>query len=309
LLKNPNIKTVASSRTIPGKTYEIRSYRKKEDDPKSLVMMQDEVSYEYRELMRLEMVAGRFFSREYGTDNNAIVINESAAKALGFDNPIGKTLTTPWKKGQLLTIIGVIKNYHIESLHKNVEPLALELNPDVNGYISIKLNTSENIHETVSLIDDKWHLYSNDPFQYFFFDQEYENMYRAEANTGRVLTIFAGLSIFISSLGLIGLIMHTASARRKEVGIRKVLGAGSFSVIRLLSGDFVKLVIVATLVSWPIAYLATGYWLRSFTERVPFNLWAYVSATLIVAVVGSFAIGFQTIKAASGNPVDSLRSE
>jgi putative ABC transport system permease protein len=309
LLKNPNIKTVASSRTIPGKTYEIRSYRKKEDDPKSFVMMQDEVSYEYRELMRLEMVGGRFFSREYGTDNNAIVINESAAKALGFDNPIGKTLTTPWKRGQLLTIIGVVKNYHVESLHKNIEPLALELNPDVNGYISIKLNTSENIRETVSLIDDKWHLYSNDPFQYFFFDQEYENLYRAEANTGRVLTIFAGLSIFISSLGLIGLIMHTASARRKEVGIRKVLGAGSFSVMRLLSGEFVKLVVVATLVSWPIAYFATDYWLRSFTERLPFNLWAYVSATLIVAVVGSFAIGFQTIKAASGNPVDSLRSQ
>lgn len=309
LLKNPAIKAVANSGTVPGKTYEIRSYRRK-DDAVSFVWMQDQVSYEYRELMDLEMVDGRFFSKEYGTDNNAIVINESAAKALGFDDPIGKNLTTPWKKGQLLTIIGVVKNFHIESLHKNIEPLALELNPAVTGYISIKMNAAdENIRETISRIDDTWRRYSDSPFQYFFFDQEYENLYRSEANTGKILTIFAALSIFISSLGLIGLIMHTASARRKEIGIRKILGAGSLSVMRLLSSEFIRLVIVATLISWPIAWLASNYWLMNFTERLPFNLWIYIGATLIVAMVGSFAISFQTVKASSGNPVDSLRSE
>jgi putative ABC transport system permease protein len=308
LLKNPNIKVVANSMTIPGKPYDIRAYRKK-DDATTFIWMQDQVSYEYRELMGLEMVSGRFFSKEYGTDTNAVIINEAAAKALGFDDPIGRNLTTPWKRGQLLTIVGVVKNYHIESLHKNVEPMALELDPGINGYISIKVNAGENIRETVGMVEDAWHRYSDNPCQYFFFDEEYEKLYRSEANTGRILTIFAALSISISSLGLIGLIMHTASARRKEIGIRKVLGAGSLSVMRLLSGEFIRLVVVATAVSWPIAYFATKYWLRSFTEQLPFNLWVYVGATLIVAAIGTFAISFQTVKASSSNPVDSLRRE
>ena len=187
----------------------------------------------------------------------------------------------------------------------------MELAPgNLRGYVSVKLTGGKNIRETVEFIEDTWRRYTAEkPFQCFFFDEDYENLYRSEFTTGQILIVFATLSIFIACLGLVGLITYTASVRRKEIGIRKVLGAGVGTLIRLLSGEVVRLILVATLISWPFAYLATDYWLQNFAERIGINPWIYIGATLVLATVVSIAISFQTIRAALGNPVDALKQE
>lgn len=312
LLQNPAIVTVSNSSAIPGKTYKIRAYRKY-DDPKdeTFVFKNNQVSYEHFALMEFELVSGRFFSKEFSSDSNALVINEAAAKAFGFESPIGKTLRSVWKKGRPLPIIGVIKDYNTESLHKNIEPITLELDHDNSeGYVSMKLKGTQNVSETLAFIEDSWYRHASGmPFQYFFFNQDYQNLYKSESTAGQVLIVFAGLSIFIACMGLIGLISYTASVRRKEIGIRKVLGADTSTLIGLLSKKIIQLFVVATLIAWPLAYVGSGYWLQNFTNRIVTDPWLYIAATISLTLVVACTISFQTIKAALSNPVDSLRQE
>ncbi|MDN5205490.1 ABC transporter permease [Fulvivirgaceae bacterium BMA10] len=309
LLQNPAIKTVVNSKTIPGKEYAKRSYRK-QGAPETFLFMHNHVNFDYRELMGLELVSGRFFSKAHKQDTNAVVINVAAAKAFGFEDPIGQKLTTPWKPGQLVEIIGVVKDYHTESLHKRIEPIALELIPNnTSGYVSMKISNGEAIRETIAYVQDTWSKHTDKPFDYFFFDEDYEHLYRSEATTGQIFVVFAILSIFIACLGLIGLITFTASVRKKEIGIRKVLGAGTRSLIRLLSNDIVRPMMIATLLACPIAFLASDYWLQNFASRISISPWSYILSTCIVILIGSIAISFQTIKATRNNPVDSLRQE
>ena len=310
LLTSSDIKTVANSQTIPGKEYLIRSYRKK-DDAQTFLFKNNQVTFEHQELMGFKLVSGRFFSRAYGADSSGVVINEATAKALGFKDPVGKQLTSAFRPGELLTIIGVMEDYNIGSLHENVGPVTLELAPqNLKGYLCIKMGSSQNIRETIEFVEDAWMRYTdNKPFQCFFFDEDYEYLYQSEFTTGRLLIVFAALSIFIACMGLMGLITYTASVRKKEIGIRKVLGAGLGTLLRLLSGEIARLMLVATLISWPLAYLATDHWLMNFTDRIDINPWIYVGSTLALVTVVSFAISFQTIKAALGNPVDALRQE
>lgn len=309
LLKHPNIQAVANSETLPGKTYQIRSYRRK-DDAQTFLFQNNQIAYEYMDMMGFEMVAGRFFSKNFSSDSNAVVLNESAAKALGYDDPIGKPLTSAFKSGTI-TIIGVVKDYNIESLHKDVGPVSLELSPNVdNGYISVRMNSTQNQRETMAFLENTWDKHSNSkPFQYFFYDQEYENLYKSETSTGRVLLVFSALCIFIACLGLIGLISYTAVIRKKEIGIRKVLGADTGTLIRLLSSQIIRLILIATLISWPVAYLATDYWLQNFADHISISPWMYVGSTLGVLLVVGLAISYQTIKASMSDPIDSLRQD
>ena len=309
VLKNPAISTVADSKTIPGKEYTKRSYRK-QGNPETYLFRYNQVSFDYQELMGLELAAGRFFSEEYGLDSNAIVINETAAKTLGFDDPVGESLTSPWRKGELMKIIGVVKDYNIQSLHNTISPMALELrHSNLDGYISIKVNHGEQVRETIEHIEDTWDHHTSVPFDYFFFDEDYENLYQFESTTGKVFVIFGALSVFIACLGLIGLVTHTASSRKKEMGIRKILGASTLTLTRLLSNDITQVILVATAVAWPLAYITSRYWLQNFVEQAPTSPWLYVVSTLIVVVIGGLAISFQTLKTATANPVDSIRQE
>ncbi|GHN02343.1 ABC transporter permease [Cytophagales bacterium WSM2-2] len=313
LLTNPDIVTVAHSNTLPGKLYPERSYRVKGDD-ESFVFKFNHASYSFQEVMGFQLIAGRFFSKEHRLDSSAVVINEAAAKKLGFDDPIGKELTSAWhKKGELLTIIGVVKDFNIESLHKNIDPIAMELMPENSiegGFITVRISSGENIRKTVQSIADTWSKHSNGKlFEAFFLDQDYENIYQSEFTTGNVLVVFAGLSIFIACLGLVGLLAFTATVRKKEMGIRKILGAGPGQLINLLSADVLRLIAAATVVAWPLAYVAASYWLRNFIVRIEINPWLYFLATLTVALMCAAAISFQVVKAATGNPVHSLRQE
>lgn len=310
LKSNPNVRQVVHSLTLPGKGYSIRSYRPINRD-KTFLFPNNQISFNYDEVMDLELIAGRFFSKEHKADSNAVVINEAAAAALGFKDPIGQKLRSPWHMGQPLTIIGVMKDYYVESLHQPIVPVSLELMPDRSSqYISVKLNGAQDIRRTLEFIEEKWSGYTNDhPFQYFFYDEEYEKLYQNETATGQVFAVLASLSILIACLGLVGLISFNISTRKKEVGIRKVLGASIYTLVWLLSNHMVRTALIASILSWPIAYFAIDYWLQNFAERTSINPWSFILATGVVLVIGGMAISFQTIRASLMNPVESLRQE
>ncbi|MEO9806142.1 MAG: ABC transporter permease [Reichenbachiella sp.] len=314
LLKNPNIKEVANAMSIPGKDRYNNNAHMTEENPESpYLLFENRVSFGYAELMNLELVEGRFFSKDYPSDSNGVVINEAAVRTIGYDEPLGKRFINQDRQGnkQLMTIIGVVKDYHIESLHKPIEPSMLRLMPgNWEGYVTIKLSNTHNVRETLQFIESTWFNHSyNKPFQYFFFDDDYANLYNSESTTAQVFVVFAGLSIFIACLGLIGLVTYTAAIRKKEIGIRKVLGASTTTLIKLLSNEIVKLIIISTLIAWPLAYFATDYWLQNFADRLSISPWIYLTSTFIVVFIGGLAISFQTLKASMGNPVDSLRQE
>ncbi len=310
LMSHPAIEAVSKSETVPGRNYEIRSYRRK-DESETFLFLNNQVTYDYQDLMGIEVVEGRFFSKAFGADSNAVVINEAAAAAFGFDDPIGQKLTSAFKKGRTLTVIGVVKNYHYESLHKSVAPSSLELAEDwMNGYVNLRLAHTNDLAETLGFIEDRWRLHANSkPLQYFFLDQQYEDLYQSEKTTGTILVLFSGLSVFIACLGLIGLVAYSIAIRQKEIGIRKVLGASVRSLLVLLSGNIAKLVVLAALVAWPIAYFATDYWLQNFAERVSISPMIYVVATIALISIVSLFLALQTLRAANSNPVESLRDE
>lgn len=314
LLNNPNVKEVANALSIPGKDrYNNNAHMTEENPDSPYLLYENRVSFGYAELMGLELVEGRFFSKDYPSDSSAVIINESAVKTIGYTEPIGKKFLDQDRDGNIryMTVIGVVKDYHIESLHKRIEPVMLRLMPgNWEGYVAVKLSNTHNIRETLRFIEDTWFDHSyNKPFQYFFFDDDYANLYRSESTTAQVFVVFAGLSIFIACLGLIGLVTYTASIRKKEIGIRKVLGASTGTLIKLLSNEIVKLIVISTLIAWPLAYFATDYWLQNFADRLSISPWIYIVSTFVVVFIGSLAISFQTIKASMSNPVDSLRQE
>lgn len=315
ILKNPNVSMVANTVSVPGKSHNYNyNLFVPEDTPKDPVLLyQNFASFEYAHLMGFELAKGRMLSKEFLSDSSAVILNESAAKLLGFEQPIGKRFINRNIDNTVdyFTIVGIVKDYHISSLREAVKPTILRLMPgNREGYLLIKINNQSSISETISSIEDDWYRYSNNkPFQYFFFDEDYEKIYKSEKTTGKIFLIFTFLSVFIACLGLIGLITFSITIRRKEIGIRKVLGANSISIAGLLSKEIFKLVILATVISWPLAYYASNYWLENFADRVAFQPWIYLASTILVGVIGMGAISVQTIKATSANPVESLRTE
>ncbi len=313
LKQHSNIVATANATAIPGKNYHLQSFRR-EENVDVFLFLTNQVSFGYESLMGLELKAGRYFSTSYSTDSNAVVINEAAAKALGYVDPIGKNLLTPngdGKGGQdALPIIGVVKDFQFASMHKHIEPMALKLLPkNKDGYVVIKINNDKNIRETLSFIEENWRRYTDMPIETFFFDKDYEHLYQSESTTGKIFLTIAVLSIFISCLGLVGLITFMANMRHKEIGIRKILGASIKSLILLLSNDIVRLVLIAIVISWPLGYFLSEHWLENFANQHHISWWYFVAATLIVTLIAAASISFQTIKAALIDPTKFIKDQ
>ncbi|MCJ7681961.1 MAG: ABC transporter permease [Candidatus Aminicenantes bacterium] len=265
------------------------------------------VDYYFLETFGLEMAAGRFFSREHKTDQtDAYVINEAAAKAMEMENPVGKQLTV-WNSSR--RIIGVVKDYHFESLHNRIIPMAMRIEP--NGYQQACVRISpHNIPGTLSILQNKWkELYPRYPFEYSFLDDTLQSQYRSERQIGKIVTIFTVFALLISCLGIFALSSFTAERKTKEIGIRKVLGATVSSVIRKISGEFILLVLIANAIAWPIAAVLMNRWLQTFAYRVSIGWLTFALAGAAVLLISLLTIGKQIIQAASANPVDSLRYE
>ena len=282
-------------------------------DTKNGIDMQSwRVDYDYVRTMGMEIVQGRNFSKDYGSDSSAILITETTAKMLGYEEPVGKRIFLPGDKPGdpfiPFSIIGVIRDFHFESLRKKLGPLCLGLD-NRGGLASFKVSAS-NSQLLIAQMEKKWKsLAPGMPFSYRFMNDSFDEMYRNEQRAGTVAVIFAILAILIACLGLFGLVTYMAEQRTKEIGIRKVLGASVADVVAMLSKDFLLLVAIASIIAFPVAWWAMNKWLQDFEYRVHISVWVFVIAGVAALLIALITVSFQAIKAAIANPVKSLRTE
>ena len=277
-------------------------------EPNSKPMFtQASIGYDFAKTMNIKVLQGREFSKAFGTDTAAYIINEQALKKIGFKNPIGSRLTFWNKKG---TVVGVIKDFHFNSLHVPVNALILRLGEkDDYGSILVKTKAGQTKAALASLEKLCKQLNPKFPFTYQFSEDEYQKLYTSEIMVGKLSNYFAFLAVFISCLGLLGLAMFTAEQRTKEIGIRKVLGAGIGSIFNLLSREFLILVLIALLIASPMAWYIMDKWLDDYAYKTHISWWMFVIAGIVAIVITLFTVSYQAVKAALANPVKSLRSE
>jgi putative ABC transport system permease protein len=273
------------------------------------------VDWDYAEVLELELVEGRFFSREFASDTLAVVLNETAVRSMGLTNPVGKRVyqtgaggTQEAPEDLLFTIVGVVKDFHFESLHQTINPMILSPG-QWGGYIIVRVQP-DNLSSIIDFTREKWSEFVDDqPFEYSFLIDDLTADYRTEERAGLIFSIFAILSIFIACLGLLGLASFTAEQRTKEIGIRKAMGASVGSVMLLLSKEINILIIISTLLAWPAAWYFMSSWLENFAYRVEIGLIVFIVASVITYFVALTTVSLQAYRAASLNPVDSLRDE
>ena len=309
LLQSPQIVAVSGSSTLPGMGFNNIGFMP-EGEEQGITLNLICCDYGLMETLNLEMSAGRFFSREFTTDSSGIIINETTVALLGWQDPLKMYFDAG---NQELPVIGVVKDFHYESLHHSVRPGALLLLPGVYGwserYISVRIR-SENIRESLNLIRTTWDEFSaNLPFEYSFLDEEFDTLYHNEQQTGRVFTIFSVLAVFISCLGLFGLASYAAEQKTQEIGIRKVFGASVPGVVFMLAREFTKWVVIANGVAWPMAYFAMNRWLQNFAYRTGLGWWIFVTSGAIALLIALMTVSYQSVRAALANPVKSLRYE
>ena len=265
------------------------------------------VGYDFVRTMKLKMAEGRDFSKDYPTDSNAYIINETAARTIGYDHPVGHSLSM---NGRKATIIGVLKDFHFRSLHESIKPMILSLGEKGDyGDVLIRTQPGKTREALASMAALCRRLNPKFPFTYTFSDEEYGKLYRSEQVVSKLSDAFAFFAIFISCLGLLGLVMFTAEQRTKEIGIRKVLGATVGGIVRLLTTEFLKLVLLSILIASPLAWWAMSVWLNDYAYKISISWWMFALAGVLAILIAVLTISFQAIKAAIANPVKSLRSE
>jgi len=268
--------------------------------------------YDFASAFGMPLVSGRFFSRSYGTDTLNYVLNQSAVKAIGWKNDadaVGKDFKYGDVSGH---VIGVVRDFHFESMHQQITPMVLIMLPPSRSYynnLSVKIGGG-NTNAAMSTMERTWKKYFPEtPFEYTFLDDNFNKLYQSEERQATIFTVFACIAICIACLGLFGLSAFAISQRIKEIGVRKVLGANVTTIVGLLSKDFLKLVAVAAIMAFPVAWYAMHSWLKDFAYRVNIQWWVFIMAGLLAALIAFVTVSFQAIKAAMANPVQSLRTE
>ncbi len=257
-------------------------------------------------LLDFELLEGRDFSNSFASDKNGVIVNETAVAAMGMTHPIGKTIRHYSGKKQ---IVGVVKDFNLTSLHTEIEPVIFLCKPQSTDFILVKLNNGMT-SKAIARVQELYSKFNpNAPFKFKFLDEDYQALYTSETRVANLSMCFAGLAILISCLGLLGLAAYTAETRKKEIGIRKVLGSSAFAIIKMLTSDFSKMVIAAICIALPISYFFSKNWLDAFAYRIELKWWYFISAGLLALVISWLTVGFQTFKAAVANPIKSLRTE
>lgn len=265
------------------------------------------VNYDFGKTMGLQMAAGRDFSKDYTSDKDGFLLNETAIKDIGYKNPIGKYVTINGWKGP---IIGVIKDFNFQSLHEPIKPMIINLYDNMtNGNILIRTEPGKTKMALINIEKLCRELNPAFPFTYVFADEQYKQLYNNERTISKLSNAFALLAIFISCLGLFGLVMFTAEQRTKEIGIRKVLGASVRNIIQLMSADFLKLVLIAVIIACPAAWWAMHTWLNNYAYRIDLTWYPFIAAGVLIILIAICTISLQSIKAALANPVKSLKTE
>jgi len=270
------------------------------------------IDYDYINLLGMDIIKGRNFSKEYGTDSTSIIINEETAKQIGARDPIGRYLYFPTANSErplfIYKIIGVVKNFHYETFKQQIGPLGLTLGKST-GSCLFKIN-SKNITAILQQAEAKWKSMAPDlPFSYRFMDESFNEMYKAERNIGITALSASVFAIFVACLGLFGLSSFMAQQKTKEIGIRKTLGASIYSILVLLSKDFLKWIILANIIAWPVSFYFMHKWLQDYVYRISISWWIFIISFIVALVIAFLTISFQVIKAAIANPIDALRYE
>jgi len=315
LLSNSNIREVALSSRIPsGRLLDSQGSQLNRGD--SLAPSKADIKYvvadeDFIPTYGIKIVAGRNFSKDYGMDTSSFLINATAVKALELKSneaAVGKQFQYGDRKG---TIVGVFNDFNFESLHQRIIPLVLYEPSVTDGNVgNISIKTSGNVPAALAQIEKTWKKYLPEiPYEYKFLDARYAKLYEAENKESSILIIFSCIAIFIACLGLFGLSAFTITQRVKEIGIRKVLGASTGSIVELISKDFLVLVVIAAIIAFPVAWYAMNHWLHNFAYRINIAWWVFVAAGIIAFLIAFATISFQAVKAAISNPVKSLRSE
>ncbi|MBT3251757.1 MAG: FtsX-like permease family protein [Candidatus Marinimicrobia bacterium] len=317
LRQNPNILTVSNSTSIPGDIQSMMGnvMRVSNQEEENMQLVNNFlVDQDFSETYEIEMAEGRFFSNKYATDSLAVVLNESAVRIYNFDDPLSEQFDNSFGPNQdvKFNVIGVMKDFHFESLSKDIGPLVIysfNQNMRFGKFVSLKLK-SENISSTLKFIEKTWKEFALDQaFEYELFDDHFAAQYQAEVMTKKLVTRFTVLAMFIACLGLFGLASYSAERRTKEIGIRKVLGASVRGITARLSLEFTKWIIISNLIAFPLAWFMLRKWLEIFAYRVDLSLLTFLSAGFAALIIAMATVGFQAFKAANSNPIKSLRFE
>ncbi len=311
-LKNPNILAVAGSQNLPSNIQQstIVNDEKGGSPDDDLSIYQLRADYDFLELYGLELIAGRYFSRDFADSLNVCVINENAAQSRGWtaQEAVGKVFTDDWRHGDR-KIIGVIKDFHMHSLHLPMAPLLIELSGSRHSrFISVKIHP-ENIRETIAQIEETVNEHSSYPFDAQFLDDRLSQLYQEDMSSAKIFGFFTILAILIASLGLFGLAAFSTHQRIKEIGIRKVLGASISGIASMVSQDFLKMVVIGFILAAPVAWFGMKSWLDGFAYHTPVHWWLFGLAGGSALIIALVTISSQSLKAAMSNPVDCLHDE
>jgi putative ABC transport system permease protein len=317
LLNNPQIIAAAKAATYPGieSITSMLFYAEGKAAQENVEINTNYVEPGYIETLGIELLRGREFAEEFTNDQDALILNEEAISRLGYtlDNAVGKKVYFEYQNAtQSMEIIGIVKDYHFQSLHQKIKPLALSVHPLFSLPISYLILDVKSSHysELIATLQTTWNkINPNSPFGYSFLDQDFQNNYEKEERTSQLIQYFTFIAIVIACLGLFGLATFTAEQRVKEIGVRKVLGASVSQIVTLLSKDFMKLVVISIVLSSPVAYYLMNEWLSGFAYRIDIEWWVFPIAGGAAVLIAFLTVSFQAIKAALINPVKSLRSE
>ncbi|PSR53603.1 hypothetical protein AHMF7605_08725 [Adhaeribacter arboris] len=309
MLQQPNVEKVSTSVQIPGeRTVRVLVQTQVKEQVVEKTMAAMFVDHDFIDLMGIKLLKGRNFSKNDPTDlKGAYLINEAAARDLGWKDPLGKKLAMGDYDSS--TVVGVIKDFHYTSLHHKIEPLVIALSPTPPAYLLVRLKPNH-LPLTLRKVEAIWKTFDpKHPMEYFFLDANFAKQYRSEEKMLTVFGYFAGLTILIACLGLFGLTSFTAEQRTKEIGIRKVLGSSVTDIVILLSKDFALLVLISIILACPVAWYSMHYWLKDFAYQLPIQWWVFVVAGVAALFIAMLTVSFQAAKAAWLNPVKALRSE
>jgi putative ABC transport system permease protein len=312
-IKNyPGVINSTLSFGLPSHSLSANIFRKDDGSHEDQTLITIQADYNFLSAYDIKLKEGRYFSKDLSTDTLSILFNEAAVKKLGYTNPVNQSISRLEEASGIrkLSIIGVVKDFHLQSMKDEIRPAAIILlnKPEAN-YLSVKIS-AKNIQETIQQISSGWKEYGQiNPLEYSFFDENFDELYRADIQTGKVFSIFSILAIVIACLGLFGLAAYTAEQRTKEIGIRKVLGSSGPQIFMLLSKEFIKWVVISNVIAWPAAYFIMNKWLDEFVYRVNIDISSFLLTGLAALIIAVLTISYQSVKAALANPVKSLKYE
>ena len=310
VLKHPSIKSITASSSVMGdEIYWTNGSRRLGSGQSAVTLYNLGIDFDFIPAYKIEMAAGKNFSGSFGMVEKSVILNQNAASLLGFKNPEDAINQKIVRNGDTLTIVGITANFHQLGLQKIVDPMILLPRPNISQYYSLKI-IGANAAQSVTALKQIWsRFFPKDPFDYFFLDESFGQQYKADLLFGKVFGIFAFLAILIACFGLLGLSAYNVLQRTKEIGIRKVLGASVNSILVLLSKDFLRLILVSFFLAIPVGWILMSQWLEDYAFRIHIGWWVFGIAGAIALMIAIVTIVIQAMKAATTNPVTSLRSE